>query len=242
MLSSNGIQAIFFDLDGTLRHNLPSSGEFFANYAEQLGLRLTVEDRLRAVRWEHYYWANSLDLLSDKQIYPEDNADFWRHYARRQLVALGASNAQAEELAPEVTEYMRQAYQPKSIVPDDVFGLLPGLKETGYKLAVVSNRVKPYQEEVVTLGLAPFFVFSLAGGEINAWKPDPDIFMHACQRAGVKPEQTVYVGDNYFADVVGARRAGLRPVLYDPRGIFPEAGCPVITSFAQLVPVLQDHL
>jgi FMN phosphatase YigB (HAD superfamily) len=45
------------------------------------------------------------------------------------------------------------------------------------------------------------------------------------------PEQTLYIGDNYFADVVGARRAGLRPVLYDPKGLFHEPGCPVIASF-----------
>ena len=53
------IKAVFFDLDGTLRHNLPSGGEFFADYAIQLGLRATLEDRLRAMRWEHFYWANS---------------------------------------------------------------------------------------------------------------------------------------------------------------------------------------
>ena len=42
------------------------------------------------------------------------------------------------------------------------------------------------------------------------------------------------MGDNYFADVVGSLRAGLRPVLYDPNGLFPEAGCAVIQSFDQL--------
>jgi FMN phosphatase YigB (HAD superfamily) len=48
------------------------------------------------------------------------------------------------------------------------------------------------------------------------------------------------VGDNYFADVVGARRAGLQPVLYDPRALYPEADCPIITSFDQLIPVLKN--
>jgi putative hydrolase of the HAD superfamily len=63
---------------------------------------------------------------------------------------------------------------------------------------------------------------------------------HACQRVDVKPSQAMYVGDNYFADVVGSRRAGLQPVLYDPRGIFPEAECPVIASFEQLPSVLEN--
>ncbi len=240
MLSPNGIQAIFFDLDGTLRHNLPSGGEVFANYAVRLGLPVRDEDRQRASRWEHYYWANSIDLKTDKQKYPQENQDFWLNYCRRQLVALGASKAQVEALAEQVAGYMQEAYQPQSIVPADVSLLLTELQQAGYKMAVISNREKPYQQEIETLGLAPYFSFSLAGGEVNLWKPEPELFLHACQRAQVRPSEAVYVGDNYFADVVGARRAGLQPVLYDPRGLFPEAGCPVLTGFEQLPAVLKS--
>jgi FMN phosphatase YigB (HAD superfamily) len=48
------------------------------------------------------------------------------------------------------------------------------------------------------------------------------------------------VGDNYFADVVGARRAGLTPVLFDPDEIFPEADCIVIKSFDELNSAIKD--
>ncbi len=232
-------KAVFFDLDGTLRHNLPSGGEVFADYAIRLGLRAGDEDRLRALRWEHFYWANSSELKDDQQTYPQENGDFWNQYARRQLVALGASNVEAAALAPQVTQYMSESYKPQSVVPDDVRRLLPALKESGYELAVISNRVKPYQQEIEALGLAPFFAFSLAGGEINAWKPEPEIFLHACRRLAVDPAQAVYVGDNYFADVVGARRAGLEPVLYDPRGVFPDPGCSIIRSFDELPHLLK---
>jgi len=233
------IQAIFFDLDGTLRHNSPSGGEFFADYVSQLGLRITPDDRLRAMRWEHYYWANSMDLKSDKQIYLEENREFWQNYCRRQLTALGASNGQVEEFALQVSRYMDDSYHPKSIVSEDVLQLLPRLQQAGYSLAVVSNREKPYQLEIEALGIASYFAFTLAGGEVQAWKPEPDIFYHACRRMEVNPLQSIYVGDNYFADVIGSRRAGLQPVLYDPRGIFPDAGCPVLTSFDQLPSVLE---
>jgi len=240
LLTPDGIQAIFFDLDGTLRHNLPSGGEVFADYACQLGLRLGQEDRLRALRWEHYYWANSIDLKADKEIYPEENHEFWQNYCRRQLVALGASKDQVEEFAPKVSQYMDDSYRPQSVVPPDALRLLPQLQQGGYCLAVVSNREKPYQQEIESLGIASYFAFSMAGGEVNAWKPEPDIFLHACSRLEIHPSQAVYVGDNYFADVVGARRAGLQPVLYDPRGIFPEAGCPTLSSFEQLPAVLEN--
>jgi putative hydrolase of the HAD superfamily len=125
-------------------------------------------------------------------------------------------------------------------VPEDVLQLLPRLQQAGYSLAVVSNREKPYQQEIEALGIASYFVFTLAGGEVKAWKPEPDIFYHACRKMEIGPSQSIYVGDNYFADVVGSRRAGLQPVLYDPRGIFPDAGCPVLTSFDQLPSVLEN--
>jgi HAD superfamily hydrolase (TIGR01549 family) len=232
------IKAVFFDLDGTLRHNLPSGGEFFADYISQLGLRVTREDRLRGFRWENFYWANSLDLKADREIYAGENGDFWRQYARRQLIAFGATNAQASDLLPKVTQYMEESYRPQSVVPEDVIRMLSKLMGSDYRMAVISNREKSFQEEVETLGLAPFFAFSLAGGEVNAWKPEPEIFFHACRRLEVTPTESVYVGDNYFADVVGSRSAGLQPVLYDPRGIFPEAGCPVIKSFDELPAIL----
>ena len=125
------IKAVFFDLDGTLRHNLPYGGEFFADYMIQLGLHVSGEDRLRGFRWEHYYWANSLDLKADKETYADENGDFWRHYAKRQLIAFGASNAQAADLVPKVTQYMEEFYRPQSVVPDDVKRLLPKMMEKG---------------------------------------------------------------------------------------------------------------
>lgn len=233
------IKAVFFDLDGTLRHNLPSGGEVFADYAVELGLRLSDEDRLRAARWEHFYWANSPDLKADQERYAGQNGAFWNRYGQRQLEALGAPTRRAVELAPKVTEYMLHSYKPQSVVPHDALRVLAVLREGGTKLAVISNRGKPYQEEMEALGLAPFLAFSLAGGEINAFKPEPEIFLHACERLQVSPAEAAYVGDNYFADVVGARAAGLTPVLYDPRGVFPDPGCATIKSFAELPAVLR---
>jgi predicted HAD superfamily phosphohydrolase YqeG len=42
------------------------------------------------------------------------------------------------------------------------------------------------------------------------------------------------VGDNYFADVVGARNAGIQPILIDPVNLFPEADCVVIDTISDL--------
>lgn len=235
----NGVKAIFFDFDGTLRHSVPTGADVFSDYVITLGLHLNPEDHLRAMRWEHRYWASSVDLRDDLLAHSGTTENFWIEYSRRRLVALGASPAWAAEVAPNVSMHMGEVYKPESIIPDDVRKTLAELKQAGYKMAVISNRDKPFQAELDDHRLSEFFSFSLAGGEVDSYKPAPRIFEHALQRGNVTAEETIYVGDNYFADVVGSRRAGLRPVLYDPEGVFPEADCTTIKTFDELKSVLK---
>ena len=240
MNSNHPIKAVFFDLDGTLRHSVPSGGEVFTDYVIKLGLQVAHEDKLRAMRWEHLYWANSPDLRDDLIAHSGESEKFWIEYSRRRLVALGAPAEWAMKYAPQVSTHMGSEYKPESIVPDDVRRALVQLKQEGYIMAVLSNRDKPFQETLATHNISDFFDFSFAGGEVNAFKPEPDFFVHALKRAHVSAQEAVYVGDNYFADVVGSHRAGLTPILYDRVGIFPEADCVVIKTFDELNSVLKD--
>ena len=238
MRSSNGIKAIFFDLDGTLRHSVPSGGEIFTEYVRTLSVSFSREDHLRALRWEHSYWANSTNLLEDLKTHEGESENFWIEYSRRRLVALGISPLQSVELAPRVSAHMGETYKPESIVPEDARRVLPELKVAGYILGVISNRDKPFHETLESHGIGEFFNFSLAGGEVDAYKPEPGIFEHALKRVGLQAQEAIYVGDNYFADVIGSRRAGIQPVLYDPNGLFPDADCARIKSFDELIPVI----
>jgi len=43
------IKAVLFDLDGTLRHHLPSGGEVFVEHARSIGLQISQEDKIRAL-------------------------------------------------------------------------------------------------------------------------------------------------------------------------------------------------
>jgi len=240
MTPNHSIKAIFFDLDGTLRHSVPEGGQVFDEYLMSLGHSLIEEARHRAMRWEYLYWANSADLRDDLLAHSADTDNFWIEYSRRRLVAVGLSPASAKGLAPEISAHMGEMYKPESIVPEDVRRLLPALKGAGYILAVISNREKPFHDVLASHNLNEYFHFSLAAGEVDIYKPDPGVFKHALDRANVSAQETVYVGDNYFADVVGSRRAGLQPVLYDPNGIFPEADCSTIKSFDELQTVVMS--
>ena len=240
MNSLNHIKAIFFDLDGTLRHSIPSGGDVFTDYVLTLGLQVNHEDRLRAMRWEHLYWASSDDLRDDLIAHSGETENFWIEFNRRRLIALNIPPEQSVELAPKVSAHMGEVYKPESIVSEDARRVLPELKRLGYIMAVISNRDKPFHEVMDSHSLTEFFSFSLAGGEVDAFKPEPEIFEHALRRVNMTAQETIYVGDNYYADVVGSRRAGLQAVLYDPNGIFPEADCATIKSFDELISVLKD--
>jgi FMN phosphatase YigB (HAD superfamily) len=225
LISSSRIKAVLFDLDGTLRHHLPSGGEVFVDYIRSLGVNISEEDRIRAGRWEHLYFANSPEIQSDNEIFKDDLKTFWVNFSRRRLLTLGLQEAQANELAPKVSDYMDISYKPEVHVP--------------HMLGVVSNRDDPFHEELNNLKLNSYFQFVLAAGEVKSYKPDTLIFERALEMAGTSAPETIYIGDNYYADIVGARRAGLMPVLYDPISLFPDADCAVIKSFAELHELLK---
>jgi HAD superfamily hydrolase (TIGR01509 family) len=233
-MTGDCLRVIIFDLDGTLRLNLPSGGEVFSDYVATLGVPLSDEDRERAARWEHYYWASSRPLREDLERFANDDEAFWNHYTYRRLLVLCGSPKLAEALAPQVSQYMRLSYQPQAVVPDGIYAVLEKLQGRRFSLGVVSNRKHPYCDELEALGLMRFFPYTLAAGEVNLWKPDPALFQHVARQLGVRPGQALYVGDNYFADVLGARQAGWKTVLFDPRGLFHEPGCAVIGSFDEL--------
>jgi HAD superfamily hydrolase (TIGR01549 family) len=233
MSSHNSIQAILFDLDGTLRHNHPNGFEAFIEYLAELGHTLSLPQILRAERWNHYYWATSSDLKTDIEALGEDTPAFWTRHAERMLLAFEVNHDNAA-LAQRIHQMFTERYKPINHVPEEVLPTLERLRSIGYTLGLVSNRVDPLDPLVLEFGFTGLFQFTLSAGQAQSWKPAPEIFLQAAALARCAPEAAVYVGDNYYADVEGARGAGLQPILIDPKGIFPEPGCPVIRALSEI--------
>jgi HAD superfamily hydrolase (TIGR01662 family) len=234
-LVKNGFKAILFDLDGTLRYNTPSYLHYFLDCAAHLGVEDTPEKRHAAIRWAHYYWAQSTHLMEDLRLYNERDEEFWNNYSKKFVLAFGCKPELAETTALEINRIMLTEFNPLDSVPADVFDTLETLKRFGYRLAIVTNREKPCQEQLDHLGLSPYFEITVVGGEINLYKPEAGIFLYALKSMRINPEEAIFVGDNYFTDVVGSQRVGLSPVLIDPDRIFPEAECPVIDKMGDLL-------
>jgi len=107
-------------------------------------------------------------------------------------------------------------------------------------MGIITNRTSPIDGLLDQLGLTAFFPWVIVSGKVGITKPEAGIFHLALEQSQANAQTTLYVGDNYYADVIGAQNAGLTPVLVDPEGLFPEAQCPVIDSLADLPELLRE--
>jgi HAD superfamily hydrolase (TIGR01549 family) len=234
MVSQNHIETVIFDLDGTLRHNVPSADETIYSFAVELGAPDSRACRREGARWAHYYWAQSSELFEDVKKFVEMEKPFWINYCQRYLKTLGMNEQRAGGLAPKLAQMMAEGFDPQNSVIPGALETLQSLRDAGFTLGLISNRSNPCQEECRELGLLPYFEFAYVAAEVGIWKPDPGIFDRALEVSGSPPERTLYIGDNYYADVIGAQRAAIHPVLFDPDDVFPYADCTVIRSIGEL--------
>ena len=99
--------------------------------------------------------------------------------------------------------------------------LLGAMKNAGMKIAIASSSTR---EEVTTqmdmLGALPFFDTCVCGDQVTKSKPDPEIFLLACDALGVKPEEAVGLEDS-FNGVRACKASGLYTIMV-PDIIMPD--------------------
>lgn len=230
---------IVFDLDDTLRTNDPHAHDFFCDFVETLGHSLSADQRRDSQRWEHTYWASSEALQADTETFGHGSEEFWTNYSARHLNALGLPNGTARELAPQVHAHMRDVYKPQSRLWPETFHALGELRRAGHQLGVITNRSQAIYAEMHELGLDGQLDFYLTAGQLGAYKPRREIFDNLIKFISRSADEIVYVGDNYYADVIGARNAGIRPILLNWHDLYNDPDCEAIHSLADLPGILQ---
>ena len=100
-------------------------------------------------------------------------------------------------------------------VIDGAFEVLEKLKKDGYELALIVNGDSVGTRNIIEdLGLQDRFEVIVISGEEGIEKPDSRIFMLALDKLGVRPEDTVMVGNRIDTDIVGANRLGITSVYF----------------------------
>jgi HAD superfamily hydrolase (TIGR01549 family) len=228
------ITTLLFDLDGTLAVQQPSSVDVLLSHLEQHQVPLQEGAFRSTMQFVYRYWANSDEAVEDLATYGDFTEAFWLQYLKRKIQAAGLSETQAADLAVILQPRIEEEAQPEKVVLEDVKPTLKALRTQGYAMGLVTNRSSSIAEEVEGMGFSPYFDFFYSAGDVNSWKPHAGIFEHALYLAESSPEEAAYIGDNYYTDIVGARNNGLYPILYDPRYVFPDADCQVITRISDL--------
>jgi HAD superfamily hydrolase (TIGR01549 family) len=107
----------------------------------------------------------------------------------------------------------------------DVIPALEALRNEKIHMGIVSDWGHGLDAIVLELELAKYFEFVVISSRLGISKPDPQVFVMALGRIGVAPDDAVYIGDTYVKDVLGARAAGLTPILIDRSGHAPRLDC-----------------
>ncbi|MBI3092562.1 MAG: HAD family hydrolase [Candidatus Tectomicrobia bacterium] len=223
--------AIFFDMGETLVYHRPSHEEVFYTVLEQLGWRVSPQQRAAGMRWARQAMSSFDARLRDAGVSPKAlEEEFFRAF----LEAVGIAPI-TPELIEQVQEKQRALRQEQKMVcPPGVHELLRELRGTGYHLGIISNWDASLSRHCDEHGLSPYFDGIHASMLVGSSKPDAGIFQHALAQAGVAPQRALHVGDNYYADVLGARAAGMQPLLLDPHRLHPDADCPSMPSLTDL--------
>jgi putative hydrolase of the HAD superfamily len=116
-----------------------------------------------------------------------------------------------------------------------VLPVIRTLKSSNIILGLVSNLSRGLDGHCNELGLTPYIDFALTSSEIGVEKPHAPIFLAALERASVDASEAIHVGDQYYADVVGARGVGINPLLLDRDGFWENVkDCPRIRSLSEI--------
>ena len=116
------------------------------------------------------------------------------------------------------------------------------MEERHLVIGAVSNWVWSLPELLHSLDLVSHFDFIAASARVGFEKPHPGIFRYALREARARPSEVIHVGDHPDADVRGALKIGISPVLIDREQRFgPDdvpPGVPIITALDQLLPIV----
>ena len=238
------IRLVVFDLGGTLFHETGPWEELFQQADRMLWQALqdagvSIEARAAygdsANLFELYYALHRADLNEPTTGVVLDSMLRSRGYrlekdqlrsALRAMFAVTQANWQVEQ---------------------DAIPTLDLLRSRGYRIGAISNASDDDNTQALIDkgGVRPYLEFIVSSASFGRRKPHSDIFRAVLDHFRIPPAETVMIGDDYEADIVGAQRVGIRPIwitrrVAEPVPIRPE-GRPaaVVSALSDIPPLLQ---
>jgi putative hydrolase of the HAD superfamily len=188
------LQAVVFDLDGTLLDRRRSFEQF-------------VRDQ-----WERF--ALSLDVGREQYVQTLIEVDRDGYAPRKELfTGICTQFELPSALAETLLKDYRVGFPRACLLFPDATQTLSSLRVSGLKLGLITNgSVRMQSAKLACLSLSPMFDTIVISEAEGISKPTRAIFERALERLNVSPAHAVFVGDHPEADVAGARAAGLRAI------------------------------
>jgi putative hydrolase of the HAD superfamily len=214
---------VLFDAGDTLVSPRESFGAVYARVLTTLGVTLQASDLERGLR---ACWADTnAAMLPGVDRYAMEGGGepaYWLRFVEGTLARTpGAPHDRA--FAESALGPLREAFRdPRSwMVFPDVVPVLAELRETGARLAIVSNWDSSLPALLSRLGLASWFDTIVVSHLEGLEKPRPELFLRAIERLEGSPGDALHVGDVPELDEAGAKAAGIASVIVDRRGRLP---------------------
>ena len=199
------IEGVLFDWGDTL-FAPPDAARVIADVADERGVAVD-QARARAI-WDDLWTLGKTpaELAKGRDLSADAHRTVWTSLfktADRHIPGIGRA-------------LYDRVMDPAAWVPyPDTGPTLRALRERGVKVAIVSNVPRDLSDVFAAHGLASYVDAFVHSFQVGAEKPDPRIFLAACERIGTAPSVTLMVGDHAIADG-GATAAGLRFLLLPP--------------------------
>jgi putative hydrolase of the HAD superfamily len=210
-LAGGPLRAVLFDVDFTIAKPGPLLGpEGYRAAGERCGLVLDP-DRYREAR---------AAAVEDLRHHPEleHDEEIWIRFTADIVRGMGGTGARVREVAEAITEGW--LHSENFELYEDSLPVLATLRRHGLRIGLVSNTSRDLDAFVRHFGLdVDAWISSGTHGKV---KPSPTIFRAALELLEVAPADAAMIGDSLADDVEGARALGMRALLLDREGRYPD--------------------
>jgi FMN phosphatase YigB (HAD superfamily) len=216
-------RVIFFDVGNTL---------LFPNRAKMLA-PISKDQHPTLERWQALERRTKQEFDEGMQAGRVDHS-FWWIFHTHLLEDLGQGSGVRDRLV-ENTQNSANWDQ-----------MLPGTREAleriaqQFRIAIISNADGGIERILSRCGIADCFESITDSGIVGIEKPRAEIFEAALSQMKARAEESLYVGDVYSVDYLGARNAGMDAILLDVPGAYRDREVARVESLAQLESWLQQ--
>lgn len=205
------IQHIFFDLDNTLwdhrRNAYLTIKDLFEK--EEISLKYTIDfEEFHSVYHQinEKLWEDIRDGFIDKEYLRKHRFyDTFRHF-----------NVDDEQLSMYFEEHFLDKILNHNELVEGAIYILNYLKAKNYTLHIISNGFKEVTERKCILsGIDKYFQTITSADTVGVRKPRPEIFDYSVKLAGASKEESILIGDDWIADVIGAQNFGMDVIFFD---------------------------